>query len=33
MNSLIDILDLSAAEIKADVPAPAQDGEQDYEMR
>lgn len=25
--------DLSAAEIKADVPAPAQDGEQDYEMR
>ena len=25
--------DLSAAEIKADVPAPAQDGEQGYEMR
>lgn len=28
-----ELADLSAAEIKADVPAPAQDGEQSYDMR
>lgn len=28
-----ELADLSAAKIKADVPAPAQDGEQDYELR